>query len=157
MQRIALLLATLLLATPAVARVTSVRIDKVEPFAGGQAFGSTGAYERVIGVAKGELDPVDPRNAGIVGLSQAPRNAIGKVEYETDIFLLRPVDPAKGNHHLLFDVLNRGNKVATNRLNTTTQKDDSNDPITVAQAGDGFLFRRAVTLAVAEVGRDGRR
>ncbi len=149
MQPTALLLATLLLATPAVARVTSVRIDKVEPFAGGQAFGATGAYERVIGVAKGELDPVDPLNAGIVGLSQASRNAAGKVEYETDIFLLRPTDPAKGNHHLLFDVLNRGNKVATNRLNTTTQKDDSNDPITMAQAGDGFLFRRGYTIAWA--------
>ena len=104
MQLIALLLATLLLATPVVARVTSVRIDKVEPFAGGQAFGATGAYERVIGVAKGELDPEDPRNTGIAGLAMAPRNAAGKVEYETDIFLLRPADPAKDNHHLLFDV-----------------------------------------------------
>jgi hypothetical protein len=149
MKPIPLLLAMLLLATPAVARVTSVRIDVVEPFAGGKAFGASGAYERVIGVARGELDPADPRNAGIVGLAQAPRNAAGKVEYETDIFLLRPVDPAKGNHHLLFDILNRGNKVATNRLNTTTPADDSNDPTTVAQAGDGFLFRRGYTIAWA--------
>ena len=149
MKPIPLLLAALLLATPAVARVTSVRIDKVEPFAGGQAFGATGAYERVIGVAKGELDPSDPRNIAIAGLSLAPRNAAGKVEYETDIFLLRPVDPNKGNRHLLFDILNRGNKIATNRLNTTTPKDDSNDPVTLAQAGDGFLFRRGYTVAWA--------
>jgi hypothetical protein len=149
MKPIPMLLAALLLTTPAVARVTSLRIDTVEPFADGQAFGATGAYERVIGVAKGELDPADSRNAGIVGLGQAPRNAAGKVEYETDIFLLRPADPAKGNHHLLFDILNRGNKVATNRLNTTTPKDDSNDPMTAAQAGDGFLFRRGYTVAWA--------
>lgn len=144
-----LLLVALLFALPAAARVTSVRIDKVEPFAGGQSFGDTGPYERVIGVAKGELDPTDPRNAGIVGLAQAPRNAAGKVEYETDIFLLRPADPSKGSHRLLFDILNRGNKVVTNRLNTTGPKDDSNDPATVAQAGDGFLYRRGYTLAWA--------
>jgi hypothetical protein len=149
MKPIPTLLAALLLATPAAARVTSVRIDTVEPFAGGQAFGATGAYERVIGVAMGELDPADPRNAGIVGLAQAPRNAAGKVEYETDIFLLRPADPAKGNHHLLFDVLNRGNKLLTGRLNATTPRDDSNDPLTAAQAGDGFLFRHGYTIAWA--------
>ena len=54
------------------------------------------------------------------------------VEYETDLFILRPVDPAKGNHQLLFDVLNRGNKVVTNRLNRTMPEDDSNDPSTSA-------------------------
>ena len=149
MKPLPIALAALLLASPAVARVTSIRIDKVEPFAGGQAFGATGAYERVIGVAKGELDPEDPQNTLIAGIAVVPRNAAGKVEYETDIFILRPVDSTKGNHHLLFDVLNRGNKVATNRLNTTTPKDESNDPTTVAQAGDGFLFRRGYTIAWA--------
>jgi hypothetical protein len=149
MKSMPFLLTALLLAAPAMARVTGVRIDTVEPFAGGQTFGSTGAYERVIGVAKGELDPADPRNAGIAGLAQAKRNAAGKVEYETDIFLLRPADPAKGNRHLLFDILNRGNKVVANRMNTTTPKDDSNDPSTLAQAGDGFLYRRGYTVAWA--------
>ena len=149
MKPILILLTALVVATSAAARVTTVRIDRVEPFAGGQAFGASGAYERVIGVAKGELDPADPRNAGIWGLSKAPRNAAGKVEYETDIFMLRPADPAKGNHHLLFDVLNRGNKLATGRLNFTEPKDDTNDPATVAHAGDGFLFRRGYTLAWA--------
>ena len=135
--------------TPALARVTTVRIDRVEPFAGGAAFGASGAYERVIGVARGELDPADPRNTGIAGLARAARNPAGKVEYETDLFILRPVDAARGNHHLLFDILNRGNKVVTNRLNMTTPADDSNDPATLAQAGDGFLFRRGYTIAWA--------
>ena len=149
MKSIPMLLSALLLAAPAMARVTDVRIETIEPFAGGQAFGTTGAYERVIGVAKGELDPADPRNAGIAGLAQAKRNASGKVEYETDIFLLRPANPAAGNRHLLFDILNRGNKVVANRLNTSMPKDDSNDPSTVAHAGDGFLFRSGYTVAWA--------
>jgi hypothetical protein len=137
------------LSAPSLARVTTVRIDRVEPFAAGTAFGATGAYERVIGVARGELDPADPRNAVITDLARAPRNAAGKVEYETDLFLLRPADPARGNHHLLFDVLNRGNKVVTGRLNMTLPSEDSNDPATAAQAGDGFLFRRGYTVAWA--------
>ena len=98
------------------ARVTTVRIDRVEPFANGMSFGDSGAYERVIGIARGELDPADPRNRVIVGIDRAPRNAAGMVEYETDLFILRPVDPAKGNRQLLFDVVNRGNKVVTNAL-----------------------------------------
>ena len=95
----------------------------------------------IFGIARGELDPADPRNKVIVDIDRA-RNAAGMVEYETDLFILRPADPTKGNRQLLFDVVNRGNKVVTNRLNRTTPKDDSNDPATLAQAGDGFLFRR---------------
>jgi hypothetical protein len=133
----------------AAAHVTTLRIDRVEPFAACATFGGTGAYERVIGIARGELDPADPRNNVIVGIDRAPRNTAGMVEYETDLFILRPVDPAKGNRQLLFDVVNRGNKVITNTLNRPTPKDDSNDPSTAPQAGDGFLFRRGYTIAWA--------
>src|SRR5665213_1831 len=136
-------------ASPAAARVTLLRIDRTEPFAPGVTFGMTGAYERVIGVAKGELDPSDPRNAGIVGLARAPRNAAGKVEYQTDLFILRPVDPAKGNHHLLFEVLNRGNKLMVNRLDELAPAADTNDPRTAEDAGDGFLFRQGYAIVWA--------
>jgi len=91
------LAACLLFATlaPAAARVTTLRIDRVEPFAAGTAFGDTGAYERVIGIARVELDPADPRNRIIVDIDRAPRNAAGMVEYETDLFLLRPIARAR--------------------------------------------------------------
>ena len=100
-QRLAIVL-LLLLPQLATAAITAIQVNRVEPFAAGATFGSVGAYERVIGVARGELDPADPRNAGIVNLADAPRNARGRVEYETDFYLLRPVDPARGNrkHHL---------------------------------------------------------
>ncbi len=149
MKRIAF--AVLLLASTAIAadaRITRIRIDRVEPFAAGTAFGDSGAYERVIGVAAGELDPADPRNAVIAGLDRAPRNAGGMVEYETDLFLLRPVDPARGNHHLLFEVTNRGNKLLGTSLNQVLLPGPSlNDPKTADDAGDGFLFRLGYTLA----------
>ena len=34
----------------------------------------------------------------------------GMVEYEVDIFILRPADPARAIGLLLYEVLNRGNK-----------------------------------------------
>ena len=46
----------------------------------------------------------------IVDLDKAPLNARGKVEYETDFFILRPADPAKGSGVMLYEVINRGNK-----------------------------------------------
>ncbi len=105
-----------LLVSTAEARVTEIRIDAVEPFADGHAFGPAGAYERVKGIAKGELDPGARENAGIVELDKAPRNARGMVEYEVDIFILRPADPAKGSGFLYYEVLNRGNKQLGTRL-----------------------------------------
>ena len=99
---------------PAQARITSIEIATVEPFAEGADFGSAGPYERVIGFARGELDPADPANSGIVDITLAPRNARGMVEYKTDLFILRPKDPARGSGTLLFEVLNRGRKVLFN-------------------------------------------
>ncbi len=54
--------------------------------------------------------PKAPEHADIVDLDKAPRNARGMVEYEIDVFILRPADPAKGNGILFYEVLNRGNK-----------------------------------------------
>src|ERR1700756_2466740 len=99
-------------APAAQARVTRLEILRTEPFAGGEAFGTVGAYEKVVGRFHGELDPAHPLNAIIVDLDKAPRNAAGRVEYASDFFILRPVDLAKGNGALLYDVNNRGNKRA---------------------------------------------
>ena len=92
----AALCALVFAATPAAARLTEINATAVEPFADGHAFGATGAYERVKGTFKGELDPADPRNKVIVNLDKAPRNAAGRVEYEADFFMLRPADGARG-------------------------------------------------------------
>jgi len=46
---------------------------------------------------RAKLDPKAPENTVIVDLDKAPRNVRGMVEYEVDIFILRPADAAKGN------------------------------------------------------------
>ena len=139
-------LAPLFAASAAEARITEIKIDAVEPFADNHAFGQAGAYVRIKGVAKGELDPKAAENATIVDLDKAPRNARGMVEYETDIFIMRPADPAKGNGILYYEVLNRGSKQLGRRLHDTRGGPANNDPKTLADAGNGFLFERGYTV-----------
>ena len=130
---------------PAEARVVAVRIDRTESFAAGAAFGASGAYERVVGVARGEVDPRDRANAGIVNLDRAPRNPRGLVEYETDFYLLRPADPAKGNRKIVYEVNNRGRKLLFLYFMDATT--GGNDPRTAADVGNGLLLRQGYTLA----------
>ena len=90
--------------------LTRLQIDRIEPFADGLAFGTVGSYVRLIGTAYGELDPQHPRNAVIINLDKAPRNARGCVEYAADVYIMRPTEVAKGNRKLLYEVNNRGRK-----------------------------------------------
>jgi hypothetical protein len=145
----AVLLAGSIAHGPAVARVTEINVAAVEPFADGAAYGSTGAYERVRGTFKGELDPADARNKVIVNLERAPRNARGWVEYEADFFLLRPADAARGNRKIIYDVTNRGRKFIHFRLMDANPPSvaAANDPKLAADAGTGLFFRRGYTLA----------
>jgi len=65
---------------------------KETPTFGGYSWPGVGQYEKIVGKAFGELDPNDPKNAVIVDLQLAPRNAEGKVEYSFDFYILKPVD-----------------------------------------------------------------
>src|SRR5262249_37183871 len=109
----------------------------------GKSFGATGPYERITAIAHFAVDPDHPRNRGIIDLSLAPRNADGKVEFEADVFILAPKDPARGNGALFYDVNNRGNKLALGFFNSPAR---TNAPRTAADAGDGFLMRRGYTV-----------
>ncbi len=124
--------------------ITSIEINSVESLADGAAFGDSGAYERVIGVATGEVDPKSPQNKGIALIDKAPLNAKGKVEYATDFFILRPVDPAKGNGRILYEVNNRGRKMLIGNLCDGPQ--GMNDPKTAKDLGNGFPLRQGYTV-----------
>ena len=143
-----LLILTSCLMNNASAHVIEFNIAAVESFADGTAFGNTGAYERVRGTFKGKLDPADPRNKVIVNIDKAPRNAAGRVEYEADFFMLRPVDGARGNGKLVYDVTNRGRKNIHWRLMDTRPASPAhaNDPRTLEDAGNGLLFRMGYTI-----------
>jgi hypothetical protein len=124
--------------------VTGLEIHKRELVLGGQAFGATGAYEKIAGTIRFSADPAHPLNRQITDIGLAPRNAAGRVEFAGDFYVLRPVDAAKGNGRLLLDVGNRGRKVALGMFNSTPR---APDPTTPGDFGNGFLMRHGYTVA----------
>lgn len=144
MLRIACLI--LLLALRSSAEVKRVYvIDRTDVLAG-REFGKSGAYERIVAKAHFTADPKLPQNAAIGDLGLAPRNADGLVEFATDIYVLKPRDPAKGNGTVLFEVSNRGGKGLLSRFNLALP---ALDPTTAAEFGDLFLLEEGYTLVWA--------
>ncbi len=143
----ALMPALILVLTPvgADAQITRLVItERDSPTFEGHVFGDVGTYEWLIGYAEGELDPADPRNAGIVNLDSAPRNERGRVEYTVDVQILKPVDMARGNGRIFYDVLNRGGKRAMgHRINGGP---NTNDPRLASEIGTGFLMNQGYTM-----------
>ena len=134
---------TFSLAAPAYAEVARLRIERKETIAAGRSFGAAGAYEKLVGKVDFAFDPALPANAIVVDLGLAPRNALGRVEASADFYMLKPVDPRKGNGRLFYEVGNRGGK----SILTTFQKAaGSPDPTTDAEFGDGALMRQGFTL-----------
>ncbi|HMH50868.1 MAG TPA: alpha/beta hydrolase domain-containing protein, partial [Candidatus Acidoferrum sp.] len=123
---------------------TTFEIAQREPVLGGRPFGDAGAYEKIAGTLRFAVDPRHPHHADITDLDRAPRNAEGLVEFSADIYLLRPVDAARGNGALLLDVPNRGRKVALGTLNSTVRVPD---PTSAEDFGNGFLMRHGYTVA----------
>jgi hypothetical protein len=134
---------SLVLSGAARAELVALDIHKREPFAGGKAFGDVGPYEQITGIARFAIDPKDPHNRIIVDLALAPKNKDGKVEFAADFDILTPKDPAKGNGAILYDVNNRGNKLALGMFNRAPGGPavDATNP-----AGDGFLMKRGFTI-----------
>jgi len=113
-------------------------------FADGYEFGAVGAYERLVGRAHFAVDPGALAQRGITDLDKAPIDGDGLVHFTGDFSILKPLDPARGNRRLFFDYGNRGNKRMLQFFNDAPA---SNDPRTLAHAGNGFLMRRGYTIA----------
>jgi hypothetical protein len=143
--RLTLGLTIALCAAPAAhAEVVRVEIITREPVLDGAAFGAVGPYERVVGRVHFAVDPRLPANRAIADIDLAPRNAEGRVEFSSDLYMLRPVDQARGNGTVLFEVGNRGRK---GLLDTFSMARTSLDPRTAEDFGDRFLMERGYTLA----------
>jgi len=150
---LALVAGAALIAPLAEARITSIAIDCARsqsptfcpgqsPTFGGMSFGNVGQYEKLRGSARGEVDPLDPRNSVITDIALAPRNARGNVEYSTDIFILKPIQLKNGNHRMFIDYNNRGEM----RLGRINEVELSNNPTTAAHAGNGFVMNLGYTI-----------
>jgi len=140
---VAALLCIVLLPSLARAEVVRLRVDRREAVLNGRSFGAAGPYEKLIGKVDFALDPALPQNRGIVDLALAPRNARGLVEFSADFYLLKPVDPSRGNGRLFYESGNRGTKRILAVYQSAVNADD---PKTEAEFGNGALMQQGFTL-----------
>lgn len=123
--------------------VTKLLITSRRPFAQEKAFAQIGPYEQLDGTVYFAVDPNHPANRLITDLKLAPRDASGRVHFSADWRLLRPMAPPRGNHRLLFDILNRGRGPVLRNLNSAPDV-APNEPL---DPGNGFLMRHGYTVA----------
>lgn len=122
--------------------IVSLKIARDEPFAGGMSFGDTGPYRLREGRA---TIRIAPDRIGADGMFQAAQiqTQDGLIAATTDVWMLEPEDPARGNGILLFEFVNRGNKRVLQFFNagaaTNTPKD----------GGNGWLMRQGYTIVIA--------
>ena len=123
--------------------VTKLEIESEQTFAGGQPFGSVGPYRQLDGTVQFAVDPTQAANSVITNSQLAPRDSRGLVEFSADFRILQPVELHRGNHRLLFDILNRGRGPALRNLNSAP------DWLLTSLCirGNGFLMRQGYTVA----------
>jgi hypothetical protein len=125
------------------ARVVKLRVDRRDAVLSGKSFGLAGAYEKLVGKVEFALDPSSALNSAIIDLALSPRNQRGEVEFTADFYLLKPIDPARGNGRLFYEVGNRGGK---GMLHTFQKAMGSGDPTTAAEFGDRYLMAQGYSL-----------
>ena len=110
--------------------ITKIVITSTTPAAfGGTTFGSVGTYDKIEGVAYGQIDPNDPKNQVIADIAFAPTNPVtGMVEYQAPFYILKPTDLSKGNHKVFYEAPNRGGK----QFGNFNQSGGGNDPASAA-------------------------
>lgn len=141
----------LMLALTGQARAELVRLEvkSIEPAFDSRTFGSAGAYELIRAVAHYRVDPSAPVNAGLVNIQKASRDAQGRVAFDTDVLILKPVDVAKGNGRMLYEMVNRGRPLGLGLLNRVAPGAGRGGFSAAAEAGDGFLMNAGFTLVMS--------
>ncbi len=123
--------------------VLSIEIERRTPYAGGQAFGDAGPYDRLDGVVTFGVDPEHEANRDIVDLRLAPRDDGGRVRFTSDLCLLIPRDPSRGNRRLVVELPNRGRKLIPRYVNRAAPS----LPTAEIPVGDGWTFRHGFSVA----------
>src|SRR5947208_9970060 len=148
------LFATALLTTwaaPGVAdaRITKVAIDTAQsqsPTFGGYSWPGVGQYEKVVGTAFGEVNPLDPQNAVIVDIQLAPRNSRKNVEYSFDCYIRKPKDMSKDGHKVMYEPPNRGRKTWQSLGRVTSGGNDPGSITDPTELANAFLMPRGYTM-----------
>ena len=121
------------------AKVLRVEVTSRTDVLNGQAFGSAGAYERIVGRIYFSVSVTNAHNRRIVDLDKAINLKDGNVEFSSDFVAVRLKDPGKGNGSLLLEVPNRG------RARIIAIVDGGNWDL-ANDAGDAWLLRNGYTV-----------
>src|SRR6266513_1611464 len=144
---LALVLAAVLIAPAAEARITRIEITATErPTFGGFSWPNVGQYEKIVGKASGEVNPHDRQNRDIVDIEFAPRNDRGNVEYSFNFYILKPIDLKKGAGKMMYEPPNRGGKTWTALGRVSGGGDDPGSIIDPAVLANAFLMPRGYTM-----------
>lgn len=131
--------------TTAQARTTQITILSRGTAFGGYSFPGVGQYEVITGIATGEIDPNDPNNAVITDIELAPRNPNGRVTYQHNFYILKPLHLSNGNKKMMYEPPNRGRKTYQALNNTPTGGNDPaalTDPAVLERS---FLWSKGYT------------
>ncbi len=123
--------------------VVRLEIKTRQPLADGRKFDHVGSYEQLDGTAHFAVDPAHRLNCAVTDIDLAERGRDGLVHFTADVRILAPADQARGNHRLLFDVPNRGNRLALATFNGVPRPINPAGP---TDAGNGFLMRHGYTV-----------
>jgi len=126
------------------ARTTRIDIQTRTIAFGGYSFAGVGQFEKITGIATGEVDPNDPLNAVIVDLQLAPKLPNGHVQYRHNFYILKPVNLGAGNHKMMYEPPNRGSKTYA----TLNRSPGGNDPGAITDPtalANSFLWPRGYT------------
>jgi Alpha/beta hydrolase domain len=128
--------------------VTGFEVRLRRPVAAGAPFGRVGPYEELKGTLHFAIDPKHAANERIADVALAPRNDAGRVEFDSAVSILLPVERERASGRLMLDVVNRGNTVAVPNFNRATRPAfrPGSDPDPPIDVGDGFLMRRGFVV-----------
>jgi len=126
------LLFTAQLATAEVVGIDVVRRD------------DAGTHERIIARVHFAVDPKHPANRGIADIDQAPTNASGRVEFDSDLLLFVPKSTTRSRNTVFLEVPNRGRDQSLALLSGARQSSLSLDSWVL---GDRFLLNQGFTVA----------
>ncbi len=129
------------------AEVVSVEVTNRQPWAGGQVFGTVGAYEMLRGTVHYAIAPHSPSASNVTDIRRAPVNARGLVEYSGPFVLIRPVDASRGNHTTLVEAANRGETQMEGIFFETENGLDLTSPESVQKLNDTTLFQLGYSVA----------
>jgi hypothetical protein len=134
-----LLLSVICAAASLNAKVVRIEVMSRTDVLNGQAFGSAGAYERILGRVYFSVPVANAHNRQIVDLDKAVNLKDGEVEFSADFIAVRPKDASKANGSLLLEVPNRGRARIIGLVDGGSW-DVSKD------AGDAWLLRNGYTI-----------